>query len=97
MQAARDRSPRPDPSALNYEEAVRELESIIERLEKGEVDLEESLAEYRRGATLLRRCRSILDVAEQEVQKLAAEDEEGGAGPGGPSRAPGPHGDDEES
>jgi exodeoxyribonuclease VII small subunit len=61
---------RPDPADLTYEQAIAELESINERIERGEVGLEESLAEYRRGVALAKRCHVILDSAEQELKKI---------------------------
>ena len=63
-----------DASQLGFEQALDELEGIIDRIEQGEVGLEESLVQYRRGAALVRRCRSILDVAEQEVQRITADE-----------------------
>jgi exodeoxyribonuclease VII small subunit len=59
---------------MSFEQAVGELESIIERIEQGEVGLEQSLDEYRRGATLIKRCRDILDVAEQQIQKMTTQE-----------------------
>jgi exodeoxyribonuclease VII small subunit len=64
----------PDPKQMSFEQAVQELESIIERIEQGEVGLEQSLDEYRRGGTLIKRCRDILDVAEQQIQKMTAQE-----------------------
>ena len=60
-------------SELTYEEAVGELEAIIERIESGEIGLEDSIAAYERGVALIRRCRSILDRAEQRIEELEAE------------------------
>ncbi len=65
---------RPDPKKMSFEQAVQELESIIERIEQGEVGLEQSLDEYRRGGRLIKRCRDILDVAEQQIQKMTAQE-----------------------
>ena len=64
-----------DPATLSYEQAVAELEAIIDRIERGEVGLERSISEYRRGTDLLKRCRAILDAAEQQVQELTAGEE----------------------
>jgi exodeoxyribonuclease VII small subunit len=64
-------------AAMGYEQAVESLESIIERIESGEIGLEASLAEYRRGVALVRHCRSILDSAEQQVRLLSLEEVEG--------------------
>ncbi len=55
---------------LTYEEAVGELEAIIERIEEGQIGLEESLESYKRGAALIQRCRALIDVAEQHVKKV---------------------------
>ena len=55
---------------LSYEDAVSELEEIIERIEQGEIGLEESLEAYKRGAALIQRCRSLIEVAEQQVKKV---------------------------
>ena len=66
----------PAPETMTYEQAVDELESIIGRIEQGEIGLEQSLVEYKRGAALLKRCRGILDLAEQQIEKLSAEDAE---------------------
>ncbi len=65
---------RPDPKQMSFEQGGQELESIIERIEQGEVGLEQSLDEYRRGGMLIKRCRDILDVAEQQIQKMTAQE-----------------------
>lgn len=64
----------PNPDDLSYEQAIGELESIIAGIERGDIGLEESLAQHRRGAALLKRCRSILERAEQELEQLAADE-----------------------
>ena len=68
------KSSRNDPRKLSFEKAVEELELIIERIEQGEVGLEESLDEYRRGAQLIKRCRDVLDVAQQQIEKISAQE-----------------------
>ncbi len=60
----------PAPQKMSFEQAVEELELIIERIEEGRIGLQESLAERRRGDALIKRCRSILDAAEQELQQI---------------------------
>jgi len=65
-----------EAAKLSYEVALERLEAIIERVERGEIGLEESLAEYRRGRALLQRCQSILDVAEQAVRRMTLADAE---------------------
>lgn len=66
---------RPDPAEMMYEQAITELEAINQRIEQGEIGLEESLSEYRRGVALAKRCGQILDTAEQEIKHIKAEDE----------------------
>ena len=61
-------------ASLPFEAAVERLESIIERIEDGSVGLEATLGEYRRGHALLRRCKAILDGAEQEIRRLSLDD-----------------------
>ena len=55
---------------MSWEQAMAELETINERIEGGEIGLEESLAEYRRGVALAARCHTLLDAAEQELRKI---------------------------
>ena len=49
---------------------MRELEELVERLEQGDLSLEESLAAFERGVTLTRTCQSALKEAEQKVEIL---------------------------
>ena len=50
---------------LDYEAAVKELEALVERLEDGDISLEESLKLYERGVLLTRDCQESLQAAEQ--------------------------------
>lgn len=56
--------------ALSFEEAMAQLESIIEKIEGGGVGLEESLKEYERGMQLLGLCQGVLATAEQRLEEL---------------------------
>jgi exodeoxyribonuclease VII small subunit len=67
---------------LPYEDAVEELESIVEEIESGAIGLEQSIRRYERGAALLKHCRAILDQAEQRITELDASSL-GGASPAG--------------
>ena len=64
----------PSIGALSYEEAMAQLEALVERIEQGEVGLEESLASYRRGEQLLRHLKGLLDRAETTVRELSLGD-----------------------
>ncbi len=63
----------PDPASLSFEAAMEELELIMDRIERGEIGLEESLAAYARGEALLKACKAKLDASEQKVEELSAE------------------------
>lgn len=67
-------SPSPGPAGgrepLSFEQSIEQIEQIIARIESGEVGLEKSIAEYERGVALIRRCREILEQAEQRVETL---------------------------
>jgi exodeoxyribonuclease VII small subunit len=56
---------------LTFESAQRELEEIVERLERGEASLDEAIALWQRGEELYRFCRGKLDAAEGEIEELA--------------------------
>ena len=55
---------------LDYEASVAELESLVSRLEQGDISLEESLKLYESGVLLTRDCQQALQNAEQKVQIL---------------------------
>jgi exodeoxyribonuclease VII small subunit len=59
---------------MGFEQAFRELESLVERLERGEVGLEESLEAFERGLALQRVCEQALDRAERRVEILTSRD-----------------------
>ena len=63
-------------STLNFEAALEELEQLVERMETGELSLEESLKAFERGVVLTRDCQKALKDAELRVQALT-ETEEG--------------------
>jgi exodeoxyribonuclease VII small subunit len=65
-----DTETQTDVTSLTFEQAMEELETIIERIERGEIGLEESLAQRKRGDALVKRCRDVLDAAEQELQQI---------------------------
>ncbi len=59
-----------EPKAVDFEKAMRDLEEIVERLEQGDLPLEESLAAFERGVMLTRSCQTALKEAEQKVEIL---------------------------
>jgi exodeoxyribonuclease VII small subunit len=59
-----------DIKEMSFERALKELESIVARLERGDVELEESIAIYERGEALKEQCDRLLKQAEAKVEKL---------------------------
>ena len=59
-----------DVKGLAFEKALAELESIVQKLERGDVPLEESVTIYERGEALKRRCEELLRLAEARVEKI---------------------------
>lgn len=55
---------------MDFEKNLSELERIIKTLEKGELDLDESLDLYKKGVVLARNCKSALDNAKLEIEKI---------------------------
>jgi exodeoxyribonuclease VII small subunit len=56
-----------------FEEAMKELESLVDTLEEGDLSLEESLKSFERGVALTRICQTSLQEAEQKVRILNGE------------------------
>jgi exodeoxyribonuclease VII small subunit len=60
----------PEPSIKDFEAAIAELESIVKKLEDGELALEQSLILYERGVQLSRFCHARLEEAERRIEIL---------------------------
>ena len=60
----------PKIDGLSFEAALKELEDIVAKLERGDVDLEESIAIYERGAKLKAHCEAKLKAAELKVEQI---------------------------
>ncbi len=60
---------------LNFEQAYQELENIVQRMERGEQELETSLSDFERGVALMKHCHSKLKDAEQKVEILVKDNE----------------------
>ena len=69
-QATRGAARYGDIKEMTFERALKELESIVGRLERGDVELEESITIYERGEALKEHCDRLLKLAEAKVEKL---------------------------
>ena len=57
-------------SALSYEQALQQLDTLIAQLEKGDIPLDDAISAYERGTRLARHCAELLDRTEQRVSQL---------------------------
>jgi exodeoxyribonuclease VII small subunit len=56
--------------AMDFEQSLRELENLVEKLEHGELPLEDALKHFERGVALTRECQTALKAAEARVELL---------------------------
>jgi exodeoxyribonuclease VII small subunit len=59
-----------DDKAPDFEQALAELEGLVERLEHGDLPLDEALKAFERGVALTRQCQASLQAAQQKVEIL---------------------------
>ena len=59
-----------DIEKMSFEEAIKELTTIVGGIEQGQIPLEASLKQYERGMDLIKQCRSILQQAEKRIEKI---------------------------
>jgi exodeoxyribonuclease VII small subunit len=59
-----------DIPAMSFEKALGELERIVEQLESGKIDLEQSISIYERGEALKKHCEKLLKDAEARIEKI---------------------------
>ena len=59
-----------NPNNLTFEASMQRLEQIVRAMEKGDVELEESLRLFQEGTELIRSCGTLLDDAELQVKKI---------------------------
>ena len=64
-----------DVSKLTFEDTIKELTSIVSKIEQGQISLENSIQQYERGMTLIKHCRQILSKAEQRIVKISEENQ----------------------
>jgi len=65
----------------DFEKALEELEALVEQLESGDLNLEQSLSQFQRGIELTRHCQGVLAQAQQTVEQLMDPDDEASAVP----------------
>ena len=63
-------APHADIQAMTFEQSLKELEQIVGKLERGDVELEPSIALYERGEALRAHCEKLLQRIEAKVEKI---------------------------
>jgi len=71
-----------DVEKLTFEEAIKELTSIVGKIEQGQIPLQDSLEQYEKGMALIKHCRGILQKAEKRIEKISKEEKSGDRGQG---------------
>lgn len=61
---------------MKFEEAIKELETVVASLESGDKGLDESIALFEKGIKLSKQCQKMLDTAEKKVRVLMADGSE---------------------
>ena len=74
---AKAKRKKDDIEKLSFEQCLENLQDVVYTLEDGNTGLSESLVEYERGVTYLKRCHELLQSAEQKVQLLSGVDAAG--------------------
>ena len=69
-----------DVGDMSFEEAMRELETVVGKLESGDVELDSSIQLYERGALLKKRCEDKLKEAEEKVAAITLDEQGQAAG-----------------
>ena len=68
---AKDPALPKDIAGLSFEDALKELETIVQQLEQGKTKLDEAITAYERGALLKRHCEQKLAEAKMKVEKIS--------------------------
>ncbi|MEJ2114487.1 MAG: exodeoxyribonuclease VII small subunit [Gammaproteobacteria bacterium] len=63
-------------NTVDFEKSLKQLETLVDKLEKGDLTLEESLRNFEQGVKLTRDCRQALKTVEQKISILSKEDKD---------------------
>ena len=66
-----DKKQKDEIGKLSFEEAIKELTSIVGKIEQGQIPLQHSLQQYEKGMSLIQHCRGILQKAEKRIEKIS--------------------------
>jgi exodeoxyribonuclease VII small subunit len=69
-----ERKPKDDLTKLTFEQAIGQLKEIVNKIEQGQIPLQDSLDQYEKGMALIKHCRDILQKAEKRIEKISREE-----------------------
>ncbi len=75
MAAKKQKDNKDDIAEISFEEAIKELTNIVGKIEQGQIPLQDSLEQYEKGMALIKQCRTILQKAEERIEKITKEQE----------------------
>ena len=67
---------KPTAKTIDFEKSLKQLETLVDELEKGDLSLEDSLKNFEQGVKLTRECRQALQTAEQKISVLNKENKD---------------------
>ena len=67
---------KPTAKTIDFEKSLKQLETLVDKLEKGDLSLEDSLKNFEQGVKLTRECRQALQTAEQKISVLNKENKD---------------------
>lgn len=70
-----DKKQKENIEKSSFEEAIKELTSIVAQVEQGQIPLQNSLQQYEKGMALIKHCRTILQKAEKRIEKISEPEE----------------------
>ena len=66
-----EKKTKKDTTKLSFEESIKRLKEIVDKIEQGEIPLQDSLEQYEQGMGLIKHCREILEKAEARIEKIS--------------------------
>ncbi len=72
-QPPHDSQTHADPTTLSFEQAMDQLQALVDQMESGSTGLAQSLDSYKRGTALVKHCRGLLAAAESEIERIGDE------------------------
>jgi exodeoxyribonuclease VII small subunit len=69
-----ERKQKDEIGKLTFEQAIQQLKGIVDKIEQGQIPLQDSLEQYEKGMALITHCRDILQKAEKRIERISKEE-----------------------